>query len=602
MPKLPNLIFECANFHGGNYNLIEQAINDFSEVDYLNKHIKFQPFKSDTLSLPDFSHFSLYQKLFISSEVWKNLIETSLEKIGHVWIDIIDVYAIEILKENLGIIHGIKLQASAIENIELYNQLKELNLSKVELIINISGYHTDIIEKIVENFNNLNVKKIILQAGFQSYPTDIQDCALNKIQILKTFFSDHEICFADHLDANDHFAQILPSLACVMGASYIEKHICIQRDTTKYDSFSALEKYEMTNLVDILKKTNLSLGNCFINHAETKYLEDSIQKPILVHSLKAGQFISDTDLIYRRTNQDGIKMHEIKALQTKGYVLTKDKTEFQTVQKSDFKKARIGVIVACRLKSTRLPQKALLDIEGYSLIQHSLKNCSTFPADVVVLASSDHPQDQLLRNEAEKLDIPFVAGDADNVVKRYLDVCEEFDLDIVFRMTGDNPIPSADIADYLLQSHFKTGADYTYPENVTIGLTTEVYNVHTLQRIQGHISEHGHCEYTEYMNWYATNNSDIFKVNKVILPKHLFFPNYRMTVDYPEDYEFMKSLLYKLKECNLQPTISNIQSIIRDNPEILHINSNMNVVYYSDRKLIEKLKQVTKIKALKGYA
>ena len=63
--KLPILIFECANAHAGNFDLLKSTIKEFSSIDYPKKHIKFQPFHPDTIALEDFSWHETYKKLMI---------------------------------------------------------------------------------------------------------------------------------------------------------------------------------------------------------------------------------------------------------------------------------------------------------------------------------------------------------------------------------------------------------------------------------------------------------------------------------------------------------------------------------------------------------
>ena len=61
MNNHPVVIFECANAHSGNLEDLLKTINSFSSVKYNKKHIKFQPFHPDTISLDDFSWYKIYQ-------------------------------------------------------------------------------------------------------------------------------------------------------------------------------------------------------------------------------------------------------------------------------------------------------------------------------------------------------------------------------------------------------------------------------------------------------------------------------------------------------------------------------------------------------------
>ena len=71
--------------------------------------------------------YSVYQKLYFNSLTWKKIINKASNQNNDIWFDIFDVYGVEILKNNLNKIFGIKLQSSLYNN-ELLSSLKKINL------------------------------------------------------------------------------------------------------------------------------------------------------------------------------------------------------------------------------------------------------------------------------------------------------------------------------------------------------------------------------------------------------------------------------------------------------------------------------------------
>ena len=59
---------------------------------------------------------------------WSKIISLANKGYEGVWLDLFDSYGIEVLSENLTSIHGIKLQASVLENHEVISGLKKLVL------------------------------------------------------------------------------------------------------------------------------------------------------------------------------------------------------------------------------------------------------------------------------------------------------------------------------------------------------------------------------------------------------------------------------------------------------------------------------------------
>jgi N,N'-diacetyllegionaminate synthase len=589
----PILIFECANSHGGDFDILKSTIEKFKSINYPEKHIKFQAFHPDTISLPDFSAYALYHELLMDQSKWTELIDTASSVYRGIWLDIFDVYGLEIFKINKEKIYGVKLQASVLENYEVFSFLKENNcLEGKTLMLNVSGIELNHIRDILAVFAELNLKEIVLQIGHQAYPTQLKDTGVQKVGILKFFFPGLNICIADHADATSDYACIVPLIGLAAGCSLIEKHICLNRGKSKYDFYSAIEFDQMQLLADRIISSQDVLNGAFISESERSYLESSIQIPITKSILQKGSLISISDILFRRTSQTGVSWAKISKLQMGAYILNEDIKEKTTLATDQFKPAKIGVIVACRMKSSRLKNKALLPIDGISSIERCLNNCLEIDqASVVVLATSNEPEDRILQNSVIGGKVEFWEGDPDDVIQRYLGVCEKYNIDVIVRVTGDCPVISSDIASELLKHHFTSGADYTAAKFSAVGTACEIYNVEVLKRVLKYV---GNARHSEYMTWYMQNNQDIFKVEIVELSTDLV-RDYRLTLDYPEDLELFNELFKELRLRGLTPNIKNIFDVLDSKPEIVAINSHLTLMYKTDQVLIDKLNKETRI-------
>lgn len=588
----PEIILEVANFHGGDTGKIFEVINLYSKLNYDSLGVKFQPFKYDEIALEDFSWFNIYKELFIEEKLWKKIIRKASKHFKSIWLDIFDLYGVNILKQNINEISGIKLQASVLNNVEILDNLLKLDLVSSKIIINVSGYEITEIESILNNYRKTIHDEIILQIGYQGYPTSIEETSLNKIKVLKEAFPYHKLCYADHIDGKSELATIFPSYAYIKGVEVIEKHICIVRADAKYDSYSSLEFREVEKMIDYLEKSYKCLNTEFIVQTEKSYLLNSEQKAICNKKLNKGQLVSKNDVIFRRTEQKGISFPRIQNYQNNYFVLNNKLEKNITIQYKDFKKAKIAVIVACRMKSSRLKQKAIIPINGVPSVERCLYNCSKFSnIDNLILATSTLEEDAILKNYTLAGKAKFWTGDPDDVIKRYLGACEEFNIDVVIRVTADCPVVSSEIAEYLLQSHFETGADYTGPNKYAVGSNSEIYNVAALRRV---IELLGQADYSEYMTWYMRNNSHVFKVNIVDLPPE-YIRDYRLTLDYPEDLEMFEQLYTVLEAKGMTPDIKNVFKILDANPDIAALNEHLTVKYRADPLLIDKLNRVTRI-------
>jgi N,N'-diacetyllegionaminate synthase len=106
-------------------------------------------------------------------------------------------------------------------------------------------------------------KNVVIQIGFQAYPTKIKDSNLEKINLIKKKLKNTVISFADHLDSNNSYALFLPITAYLFGAQIIEKHVALYGRKAKYDGFSSLNYEQFNQMCANFKNFKLSFKNSF---------------------------------------------------------------------------------------------------------------------------------------------------------------------------------------------------------------------------------------------------------------------------------------------------------------------------------------------------
>jgi spore coat polysaccharide biosynthesis protein SpsF (cytidylyltransferase family) len=186
--------------------------------------------------------------------------------------------------------------------------------------------------------------------------------------------------------------------------------------------------------------------------------------------------------------------------------------------------------------------------------------------------------------------VGFFAGDADDVLRRFVDAAIKNEIDVVVRVTGDNPLVSHEWIDRLVESHFEIGADYSCLDDPTLGLGSEVMNVSSMKRILDHF---GGAPHSEYMTWYFTNNPDRFSINRLkVEPKEN--RQYRLTLDYDEDLLLFRNVFERLGQPTEAVSMADIYRVLDDNPDLPKINLHRTPVYRSNNQLIAMLNAETK--------
>jgi spore coat polysaccharide biosynthesis protein SpsF (cytidylyltransferase family)/sialic acid synthase SpsE len=596
MPRaLPYILIECANTHGGDPAYLNRLIDSVASYEK-GFGIKFQPLAPDTLATPDFPWYEVYKSLYFDPNTWCEVIDqASMHK--EVWLDLFDTYGVQILGENLSKIHGIKFQSSVLYNDELIHSLRALDLSNCALIVNIAAQDVSQIENRIQTITKeLQPKTLCLEIGFQAYPTELSDSGLSKIEEIKSRFG-LPIVFADHLEGSSTVAIYTPIIAWLKGADIIEKHIMLDDAfETKYDHFSSLTPDRFSHFVDTFQSYVGAMKAPFINDRERTYLAKTVMVPVAKRAIEPGELIGLMNNVhFRRSGKTGLTLDEIKAIQSERKLLCTEKSVHETLTKEDFRPARIGAIVACRMKSSRLKQKALLPIGDLPSVEFCLRNVATFQhLDAIVLATSTAEEDAVLTQHTFAPHIGFYQGDPEDVMQRYIDVCDAYALDVVVRITADMPFVDDAIFQQVLSAHFLSGADYTVGSDAVVGVNLEVFNAQALKRIKAHFP---HAEYSEYMTWYFQNNPNHVCIQKVELPE-LYRRPYRLTLDYEEDLVLFNAIHQNLVAQGKTPySLKEVVELLDARPDLTQINQHLTLTYKTDQSLIDLLNDRTKIKA-----
>ena len=265
------------------------------------------------------------------------------------------------------------------------------------------------------------------------------------------------------------------------------------------------------------------------------------------------------------------------------------------VTKKDVRKAVAGIVVVCRLNSKRLPLKALLNLNGVPVIERCLINSLASRRSVMtILATSTHQDDEKLKNHTLNGRAKFFRGSENDTGTRILEAAELYGIDVIVRVTGDSPLVSYELIDYLLESHFRAGADFSYFKDVPLGLQSEIINRQVIKRLKSLVNL---GVYSEYFILCLKNNPEVFQVNEVIPPDEYRFPQYRLNLDYPKDYNVLKMIFEGLNVGREALSFSRVRNFLESNPEVAKINASIKPLY-SEGKLGKHLREITKIKVI----
>ena len=126
-------------------------------------------------------------------------------------------------------------------------------------------------------------------------------------------------------------------------------------------------------------------------------------------------------------------------------------------------KNKVGILIISRMQSSRLPGKSLMHIDSsYSVLEYVINQLkySKF-SDKIFVATTINPEDDRIISVTNKLDVTPFRGSSDNVLDRYYSCAKTFSLDIIVRITADNPLIDPQILDNMMEQFLEVKPDYS---------------------------------------------------------------------------------------------------------------------------------------------
>jgi len=554
-----HVIAEMAHAHEGNFETAMKIVD--SAATHKADGIKFQLLLAEetlTASHPRFGHF---KKMEMAQVEWKKLVERSHSLGLAVWFDVFGVESAEVASQ-WGI-DGYKVHSSDVLNEPL---LQWLGMQGKPVLLSCGG-STDIeLINAIHILNSNGCSQTVLMHGFQAFPTKLEHTSIMELHRLRTGFG-LSVGIMDHLDADDEMAHIIPLVAIGAGIVLIEKHVTLDRSLKGIDYYSSLNPGEFGKLVSNVRRVEVGIGRGakrLWSIDEQKYRKMMKKTLVSKRDLSAGHQLSESDIVYKRAETDVFPLRLNMAV---GKVLKKS-VKVDEVITRDKLGMKIGALIGARIKSSRLPNKALLPVLNQPSIAHLLDRVKlSTTLDRIVLCIPEGEADQPLADIVKEKGVEVFRGDEKDVLDRLLGAARQYGLDVIVRITGDDILIDPEHLDKAVSYHMNTNADYTDAKELPSGTEVEVVAVDILEIIHAAANDRSQ---TEYLTQYITGQP-YFNCNS--LPVDGFYrKNYRLTLDTKEDYEVIQKVLSAVSSNERPYTLKDIIVFLEKNQEILGVN------------------------------
>ena len=250
--------------------------------------------------------------------------------------------------------------------------------------------------------------------------------------------------------------------------------------------------------------------------------------------------------------------------------------EIRRQSSEDMPSPKIVATIECRMSSTRLPGKVMLESCGKPMLQHIVERLSRVEKiNEIVFATTTNVDDDCIEALAKRLEVSCFRGSENDVLKRVLLSVKKFTGDVIVEITGDCPLIDPDITAQTIELYLKNLCDYASNDLVPafpLGMDVEVFSTEMLELAD---REGLTPDDREHVSWYFIRNPERFRLLTLPAPSSLFWPDLRLTLDEEADFKLIDTVFKALYFKNQNFTLSDILDFLSNNREVLELNAHV---------------------------
>ena len=221
----------------------------------------------------------------------------------------------------------------------------------------------------------------------------------------------------------------------------------------------------------------------------------------------------------------------------------------------------------------------------HSTIEHLIKRVKRSKlADIIVLCTTNLPEDSILCELAEKHGIEYYRGPVEDKLERWNGAAKKYNVDFFVTADGDDIFCEPELIDLAFKQREKNSSDFIEAKNIICGSFTYGISTSALQKV----CEFKDTEETEMM-WVYFTDTGMFDVEQLEnVPEQFIRNDIRMTLDYEDDLLFFTKVFDSFNTENF--SLRDIVSLIDTKPHIKKINFHLEEQWRQNQILKTSLK------------
>lgn len=224
---------------------------------------------------------------------------------------------------------------------------------------------------------------------------------------------------------------------------------------------------------------------------------------------------------------------------------------------------KIGVAILSRYNSSRLPGKALKEINGKTILEYIYERVNkVLPVELITIATSNQESDDIISKYCEKKHWNYYRGSLQNVAERFYESGVDLGVDYLIRVNGDNLFLDIHLLENMINLSHADQYDFisnvkgrTYPK----GMSIEIVRLNHYKELLKEINIEK--QFQEHVMLYLYEN-ELKSYHFVYNNKVKEMAGIQLAIDTQEDFEKAVSIIDSFDKDQTKYNIIDIAEII----------------------------------------
>lgn len=260
-------------------------------------------------------------------------------------------------------------------------------------------------------------------------------------------------------------------------------------------------------------------------------------------------------------------------------------------------------VIQARTVSTRLPYKVMMSICGKPLLVRMYERVkSANLVGRVIVATSTNKEDDLIEELCLTENIEYFRGHPLDLLDRHYNAALKYSAETIVKIPSDCPLIDPNVIDKVIYTYLNNYNKYDYvsnlhPASYPDGNDVEIFSMYALEKAWKNAIINYQREHTTPYIWENDNEFSVFNVKWE--KEYDYSHTHRWTIDYEEDYMFIREVYEQLYPSKIIFTMEDILKLLEEKPYLNEINKKYLGNYWYDNHL-EEIKNIQEFKNKKS--